>query len=272
MKKLTALAAVVALFLSFSDVGFSQTSVDLETLRRDLEALKQGQTAIQKELGEIKNLMLQKELQAIKGILQAGQAQPQGSPPTQPQNVVLSVHGDPFRGDKNAKVTLVEFLDYECPFCARHVRETLPQLEADYIKTGKVKYVIREFPIESIHKQAFKAAEAARCAGEQEKYWDMHDQIYANQRAVGLKDLSDHAQALGLDLPKFQQCLDSGTYAAKVRRDIGDAQKAGVTGTPTFFLGLTESSGSEVKTVRKIVGAQTYGVFKEAIDSLLSSE
>src|SRR5262249_15732301 len=151
--------------------------------------------------------------------------------------------------------------DYECPFCSRHFRETQPHIEKDYINTGKVKYVLRDFPLEAIHSNAFKAAEAANCAGEQEKYWEMHDRLFANQNALSLNRLPEYAQALGLDLPKFRQCLDGGKYAAKVRKDLADAQKAGTTGTPTFFIGLTNQNSSEVKTVRKIVGAQSYTAF-----------
>ena len=185
---------------------------------------------------------------------------------------VLSVDGAPFKGDKNAKVTLVDFTDYQCPFCARHVRETWPQIEKDYISTGKVKYVVRDFPIESIHPHAFKAAEATHCAGEQGKYWEIHDRLFADQKALALKDLPPHAQTLGLDVPKFQQCLESGRHAAKVRKDLADGQKAGVTGTPSFFLGLTEPNDSQVKVQKSLKGAQPYAAFKEAIDSLLSSQ
>jgi protein-disulfide isomerase len=99
--------------------------------------------------------------------------------------VVLNLKGDPFKGEKNAKVTLVEFSDYQCPFCARHVRATLPPLESEYIATGKIKYVFRNFPIASIHPLAFKAHEAANCSGEQDKYWEMHDRLFANSKALG---------------------------------------------------------------------------------------
>ncbi|MDA2916915.1 DsbA family protein [Nitrospinae bacterium AH_259_B05_G02_I21] len=148
----------------------------------------------------------------------------------------------------------------------------MPQIERDYIETGKVKYVARDFPIERIHKDAFKAAEAANCAGEQGKYWEMHSRLFANRTALALKDLSGYAKALGLDMARFQQCLDSGKQAKEIRKDIADARKAGVRGTPTFFLGLTEPGKPTVKSLRVIRGARPYSSFKEAIDSLLSSK
>lgn len=276
MKKIVSLAALIALSLFCTDSGFSQTSKELSELRREIEALKAGQLAIQKDLAEIKNLILQRELQTIKEMLQGRQA-PTAAPaqaqaPAPSPEIVLSIDGAAVKGDKNAKVTLVEFTDYQCPFCSRHYRDTLPQIENDYIKTGKIRYVLKEFPLESIHPLAFKAHEAANCSGEQGKYWEMHDKIFDNQRAMTPKDLTEHAKTLALDTAKFQQCFDGGKYAAKVRKDLNDAQKAGVTGTPTFFLGLTDSKGSEVRSVRKLVGAQPYATFKDAIDTLLATK
>ena len=253
-EKLLRILLGLLIFLLFCpELGFTQTSEQLKALRKEIETLKQGQSAIQKELQEIKNL--------LRGRV--------ATPPPEPQNVVLSVKDDPFKGEKNAKITLVEFSDYQCPFCSRYFRETMPQLERDYILTGKVKYVFRNFPIESIHPLAFKAAEAANCAGEQGKYWEMHDRLFANQNTLAPQDLPSHAQMLGLDLPKFQQCLDSGKHATKIRNDLADGQKAGVQGTPSFFLGLTEANDVKVKAARVIRGAQPYTAFKEAIDSLL---
>ena len=145
-------------------------------------------------------------------------------------------------------------------------------MEHEYIKTGKVKYVVRDFPLASMHNNAFKAAEAAHCAGEQGKYWEMHARLFANQRALGLGDLLSHAQALRLDMPGFQQCLESGRYAGAIRKVMADGQQAGVTGTPTFFLGVTEPNGSQVKVLRVITGAQPYTAFQAAINGLLAEQ
>ncbi len=180
----------------------------------------------------------------------------------------ISVEDAPFKGDKNARVTLVEFADYQCPFCARYFRETLAQIEKDYIETGKVKYVFRDFPLKS-HTQAFKAAQAAYCAGEQGKYWDMHARLFSVE-PTDWQDLSHYTQPLGLDASKFQRCLNSDQSAAKVRKDLADGQKAGVKATPTFFLGLTEPNGSPIKAIKEIVGARPYTTFKDALDSLLT--
>jgi protein-disulfide isomerase len=116
-----------------------------------------------------------------------------------------------------------------------------------------------------------KAAEATHCAGEQGKYWEMHSRLFGNQQQLARPDLSKHAQALGLDVAAFDQCVDSGKSTARIRKDMTEAQGLQVNGTPTFFLGLTEPDGSQVKGTR-MVGAQPYQTFKDAIERLLSSQ
>lgn len=185
------------------------------------------------------------------------------------QDVVLTIENHPVRGDKKAKVTLIEFADYQCPFCANHFRETEPQIERDYVKIGKVKYIFWDFPLKS-HKDAFKAAEATWCARDQGKYWEMHDRLFANQYSLGLRDLSQHAQAIGLNLQSFQPCLDNEMHAAEIRKNMDEAMKVGVKATPSFFLGVLDPNNREVKVQIKIFGAEPYKSFKEAIDAVLS--
>jgi protein-disulfide isomerase len=240
----------------WAEAGAAQSSQDLEALTREVEALKQGQAELQKEIQELKDLL-------------GKRASPRSTAPG--RDVVVGIEGAPFLGDPGAAVTLIEFSDYQCPFCARHARQTLPQIERDYVKTGKLRYVLVDSPIEAIHPQAFKGHEAARCAGDQGKYWPMHTRIFANQHALSANDLTAHAQSLGLDAPGFRRCLDSGKHAGAVRRSMAEARKAGVTGTPTFFLGLTDGRDFKVKALRVILGAKGYAQFKEDIDVLLQS-
>jgi protein-disulfide isomerase len=248
--------ALVLLGLLPSRAAFSQTADDIAVLKKDIEALKDGQGAIQKDLQEIKKLLASRPA--------AGQAAPE-----QALNALISIEGEPFRGDKNAKLTLVEFSEFQCPFCGRHVRETVPQLDKEYVATGKVKYVFRDLPLESIHKNAFKASEAAHCAGEQNKFWEMHDRLFENQKSLEPAMLTEHAQAIGVDTKKFQACLDSGKYAAEIRKDIAEANKLGITGTPTTVIGMTQPD-SKIKILRVIRGAQGYNAFKAAFDELLA--
>jgi protein-disulfide isomerase len=265
MKIIIIVAILLTSTLFNSRSAFSQNSTEIDKLKQEIEALKANQTAIQRDVGEIKNLLI---LQAR----QAAAVPRQLSAPTPENPTIVSLEGGAAKGNNNAKLTLVEFTDYQCPFCSRHFRDTLPQIDSEYVKTGKVRYVLREFPLESIHPKAFKAAEAANCAGEQGKYWEMHDRLFGNQNGLGVDQLPSHAQVIGLDAVKFKSCLDSGTYTAKIRNDLTEAQKAGVNGTPTFFIGLSDPKSSEIKAVKMIVGAQNYAAFKAAIDSLLAQQ
>ncbi|OGD73628.1 hypothetical protein A3K29_05930 [Candidatus Collierbacteria bacterium RIFOXYB2_FULL_46_14] len=187
--------------------------------------------------------------------------------------VKVSVDDDPILGDKKAKVTLIEFSDYECPFCKKYFTDTYPQIKKDYIDTGKVKMVFRDLPL-GFHQNAPKEAEAAECARKQggdTAYFKYHDQIFtkttSNGTGLALDQLPVIAKELGLNVSKFQQCLDSGEFKTEVDKDLADAAKVGASGTPTFFIGKSTSNG-EIDGI-KIVGAQPYSVFKAIIDELL---
>jgi protein-disulfide isomerase len=228
-------------------------------LRKEIEELKEGQKA------------LRRDLQDIKALLRARVAPPVAQGPQEPlaQPVVLNIDGAPFLGSKDARVTLVEFSDFQCPFCARHSQQTLPAIVKGYIDAGKVKYVFRDFPIAALHPNAEKSHEAAYCAGEQGKYWEMHDRFFGNIHGQEAQELTAHARALRLDVRKFGACLASGRHAATVRKAVEEGQRAGVRGTPTFFVGVS-GDGRTVQATRILRGAQPYEQFKGLIDIALS--
>ncbi len=186
------------------------------------------------------------------------------------EDTLISLAGAPSLGEKSAKVTMVEFSDYQCPLSSLHFNWTMRQLVEEYVKTGKVRYVFRDFPLESLHPLALKAAEAAHCSGDQGRYWEIHDRFFRNQAALEVHVLPSHARMLGLDLPEFQQCLESGKNTAKVRESAAAGRRAGVRGTPWFFLGLTGPNETKLRPLTSIEGAQPYEVFREAIDRLFS--
>ncbi len=171
----------------------------------------------------------------------------------------VSIDDDAVKGNPNAKVTIVEFSDFECPFCGKYFRETAPQIMKDYVDTGTVKYVFRDSPLD-FHKNAQKAAEAAECAGEQGKYWEMHDYLFQNQDYLAVENLKGYAKDLKLDTAKFNDCLDKSKMAEEVSKDLADAQKYGVSGTPAFFI-----------NGKLISGAQPYNVFKAEIEAALAA-
>lgn len=196
------------------------------------------------------------------------QKQPSGAP----GETVISIEDAPTLGDENATLTILEFVDYQCPQCARHARKALPGLIKDYVETGKVKYVIRDLPLETIHKDAFKAAEATHCAADQGQFWKMHDRLFVNNRALSIDDLKNHSRVLGLDQEEFSECLDNGNHADRIRNDIAEAQKVGARVTPTFFIGLTETGETTFISLKKLPGTVDYEiVWKYKLDRLLKS-
>ncbi|HUQ86317.1 MAG TPA: thioredoxin domain-containing protein [Vicinamibacterales bacterium] len=172
-----------------------------------------------------------------------------------PRYTVPTSTDDPVRGNTAAPVTIVEFSDYQCPFCAR-VNPTLAKIRETY--GDRVKIVFKDYPLPN-HPQAPKAAEAARCAGDQKKYWEMHDAMFANQRALEVPALKQTARAIGLDGGSFDQCLESGKWAATVTAGSELGEKMGVNSTPTLYV-----------NGRPLIGAMPFENFKSIIDEELA--
>jgi protein-disulfide isomerase len=228
---------------------------DVAALRREIEALKAEQAA------------MKKDLEAIKSFLQA---LVQGGKPAEEAlvNASINVSGEPARGSARAKVMLVEVSDYHCPFCRRHMQQTQPQIDQEYINTGKVRYVFVDYPIEQLHPEAFKAHEAANCAGDQGKYWDMHARLFASPTR-DVNELVTQAESLGLNGSAFRTCLTGNKYAAPVRESVARMQQLGVDSTPMFLIGLTPADGQPMKILKVVKGAHPFQQFKAAIDGLL---
>lgn len=264
MRRFVTAAAFAVLAILLAEPGHAQKrrpredNQDLKALRQEMESLKDDVKSMQADLQEIKQL-LQARL---------------GGPTAPPQPATISAGNLPAHGSADARVVLIDFSDYQCPFCGRFYRDTMPQLDRDYFKTGKVKYIFRDLPLEAIHPHAFKAAQAARCAGEQGKFWEMHYRLFEKQNALAPADLALYAQALGLDLPRFKACLDGDKYADDIRKDIADARDAGISGTPGFVVGVVDEKDprkQKIKVLRMITGAQPYTVFKAALDAALAT-
>jgi len=253
------LLAVLSVALLLPAVVAAQGGDDLKALREEIESLKAGVGAVQRDVQEIKAL--------LQGALQGRQAA--APPPVTPDSREMNVADAYAKGKADSRLVLVEFSDFQCPFCSRHAKQTLPQLEREYVDTGKLRYVMRNLPLTQIHPDAVRAASAAECAGDQGKYWQMHEKLFANQQALATADLDRYAQETGVDLAKFKQCVESDAHGDKIRRDLAEAQAASISATPTFFLGFAEGT-SKVKVVRRIQGAHPYQVFKGAIEGLLA--
>jgi protein-disulfide isomerase len=173
-----------------------------------------------------------------------------------PRHTIEVTADDPSIGSSSAPVTLVEFSDFQCPFCQR-VAPTLKQVKEKY--GDKVRIVWKDFPLTQIHPQAFKAGEAAHCAAEQGKFWEYHDRLFANQQSLQPNDLKKHAADLGLDAGAFGTCLDSSKYGERVRDGVAEGSRLGVNSTPTIYI-----------NGRVLSGAQPYETFVTVIDEELS--
>lgn len=186
--------------------------------------------------------------------------------------VKISMDNDPIIGNPDAPITIVEFSDFQCPFCARFHIQTLPLLLGEYIEKGKVKLVFRDFPIQSIHPNALPASVAAECANDQNKFREMHDALFENQNnwnnletIDALSLFSQYASDIKLDQESFDLCLNSGKHIPEIQNDLNDGRDYGVSGTPGFFVGNDQIGFVELK------GAQPFESFKKVIDAQLNS-
>lgn len=184
----------------------------------------------------------------------------------------LDYQGGPVIGDANSNLVMVEYTDFQCPFCKRNYDQTYPSLKKDYIDTKKIAYISKNFPLD-FHPSAQKSAEASECAQEQGKYWEMHDKMFGVSTSDGatllVANLKQYARDLGLDGAKFDSCLDSGKYASAITASAATGQTVGVTGTPGFFVG-TKSGTNKVKGFL-VPGAYPYASFDTILKDIAAS-
>ena len=186
--------------------------------------------------------------------------------------IKISADNDPVIGNVDAPITIIEFSDFQCPFCARFHTQTLPLILEEYIEQGKVKLVFRDFPIQSIHPNALPASIAAECANEQGKFKEMHDALFNYQNEWNKQEtvnalslFSEYANEMQLDQETFDSCLTNGKYIEEIRKDLDDGRNYGVSGTPGFFIGNEKIGFVELK------GAQPFDSFKKVIDAQLDA-
>lgn len=212
--------------------------------------------AILQELKQIRVLLERIEKRGLT-------AQPQR--PARPTTAQLSTKTLPTLGKDNAPITIVEVSDYQCPYCKRFADNTFPQLKKEYIDTGKVRLVFKDLAL-GFHPHARKTAQAAHCAGDQGKYWEMHDILFKNTRRLDEKYLPEYAEAIELNKEKFSACINSQQHLAVIDRNSRQANQAGLTGTPSFIIGKTTADVIKGIVVR---GAQPFASLKLALDKQL---
>jgi protein-disulfide isomerase len=229
-------------------------SSELDSLRKQIEQLRQAQEATQREVHELKALLGARASSAVK------------------ERAAL-FHLDstyPAEGSTNSSLVLLEFSDYQCQFCEKYFQETYPLIKQNYIDTGKILYLVCDFPLATIHKEAVLAAKAAHCAADQAKFWDMRSLLFANRSQLCSSNLVDFAAVLGLEVPRFRECLATEISSTRLQEHIQEASNAGVQGTPSIALGFLQADGKTVKIDRILRGDPPYDFLDGILRDLLS--
>lgn len=208
------------------------------------------------------------ELRQIRQLLEKQQkgGAPPSAEPAAPERVRLKLGKEFALGRSDAPLVMVEYTDYQCPFCSRFHTATFPELKKQYIDTGKLRFISRDFPL-AFHQHAMKAAEATRCAGEQDKFWQMKDALMINSARLTPDLITSLARDAALDMDKFQACTESGKYQAEIKDGIAAANAIGISGTPSFVVGKVTG---EYLEGYKVVGAQPFAVFEKLLKEIQS--
>jgi protein-disulfide isomerase len=210
-----------------------------------------------------------KELKAIRQELNEIKQKGQGRAKlARSATATVSTVGEPMLGDSKSPVTLVEFTDYQCPFCRKFYSNAYKELKKLYVDTGKLRFVLRDLPLPN-HNQAKPAAISTHCAGEQNKFWQMHDALFDGGGKLNKEDILKYAKEIGLDNSSFKTCLISGRYKKDIELDVIDARNVGIKGTPSFVVGHTTDN---LVTGAIIRGTRPFSAFKAEIDKLLSQK
>jgi protein-disulfide isomerase len=227
-----------------------------------VDAAKSSSTAAHEEIEQ----QILNELRQIHALLEKQQHAPeQSAAAPAPQRATVSISGQSI-GSKNAPVTLVEFTDYQCPFCKQFQTTVFDRLKKDYIDTGNVRFISRDLPLD-FHSNAMSAAVAAQCAGEQARFWQMRDALTSHSDNLAPEAINKYAGEIGLNLDRFHTCIGNDAYAAAIRQNIAEANAAGISGTPSFVIG--KSSGGSVEG-EVVVGASSYESLKKDLDDSLA--
>ena len=250
------LIGLFTLFLTFPP-GLSADSA----VTTQLQSPQTGFPGISRQQGDA----ILRELRSIRKLLQEQKAPSKAKVRKRPVAAKIKLGEHPYLGSIEAPVTMVEFTDYQCPYCKRFHDNTFPKLKEKYIDTGKLRYIAMDLPLR-FHPQAKPAANAALCAKEQNKFWPFREVLFKNPRKLGRNDLLGYARNLSMDVKAFEQCIDQNRYAATIRQTTQLANGAGFTGTPSFVIG---KNAKGLVDGAALIGAKPLAEFESQIDRLL---
>jgi len=245
------LGALVLALLMSQGSGAAQSD-DIAKLKDEVARLNAQQQQILASLDELKKMM-------------RGPGPPALKPPA-----TLGVADEPYKGEPTAKLAIVEYADFQCPYCRRFEHDIYPQIRDSYINTGKLKYFHRDMPL-PFHQGAMPAARAAHCASEQGKFWEMHDSLLGDAASLSAADIDERAGKLGLNVAELDKCISSDRFADIIQRSVTEANEMQVSGTPTFIIGTLDVQGKVMSVKKTVVGASPFEAFKAALDPLLAA-
>jgi len=248
--------SIYLLFFLSCSAAYSSEVWQVEEVFTQLAELRRDNQALRKELNELKT-----EVSGLKQNIDQYK-----KPITDAKKMLNNA---PSIGDKEAEVVVIEFTDFQCPYCKKHEMKTFTQLKESYMDTGKIQYVVKDFPL-SFHGQAKPAAIAANCAGEQQSYWPMRHKIFENQRNLGQEQFKSFAEQLQLDQQVFSQCLENLQQAEKVEQNIAYADQIGISSTPSFV--IARKKNDRLENIKIIAGAQSYKNFSRVLDAMLATD
>lgn len=243
------LSGVLAACLLGAAAANAQSAQDFAALQGEVQVLKTQQQQILASLDELKKLL-----------------RTRNEPPQIKVPETMNVTGEPFMGESKASVAIIEYADFECPFCRRFEHDTFPKIRAAYIGTGKVKFIYRDLPL-PFHPHSMAAARATRCAADQGKLWEMHASLFSDPATLEPSDIDSRAAKLGVDTNKLNACMTSNRFVDVIQQSIADASGMQISGTPTFVIGTLDHGALSVK--KTVVGALPFESFRSVIDSLL---
>ncbi|WDE07243.1 DsbA family protein [Thalassomonas viridans] len=274
--KSTKLLLLLTLVVTITACSKTNTSLEQEQ-KQEAQASQQTESqqeanaailAIRDDLKQLKREVAAIR-QAVTDIHKIAMDTPEPTAKPLPAELALNLDGnDPLLGSEDAGIAIVEFSDFQCPYCKRFADQTFPAIKKNYINTGKVRYIARDFPLD-FHPQAQGAAVAANCALTQGAYWQMRDSLFSNIRDLSPERYQQLASELKLDLEQFKLCSSDKSHIEEVTEDQGLAASLGISGTPSFFIGRIK--GDKLVNGRLIVGAQGYQTFSTVIDSIMAA-
>jgi protein-disulfide isomerase len=226
-------------------------------VQAQLDELRAGQDRLLEELKEIKALLQERTAKLEAPVARRA-----------PDLLAVNVFGEPFKGSPSARVAILEYSDFDCSYCAKYATELYPLIDHAYIKAGQVKYFFRDYPGPE-HPGALFKAKVARCAGDQERFWEAHDLLFRNQKPLDGPGMAQFIRELGLEESRFQACLTSNRYIEAIQRSADGAARMRLNGTPAFLIGTLSEDGSLLKATKVFLGAESFQAFREVLDALL---